>query len=510
VKHRNGRLVVDPLAKGRAIVSVEPKDALAAQLTILRHRLAVLWLLLLGVSAIIILATDIPVAGPNRELAATVGTLAGVVGLALLYLSTLRFLAFGRPLDLCVGLAFGTLALANLLVRIVAPAVRIEPPRLEVGLYLLLVLHAVAALLFFIPLLRAKVVVEPRTRRRYAAWLMGGMLLGITVIVVGFVGAGDRLPPAIGPSGRQLIDAGAIIWDVLPGQAPWLMLVTSAITVIMFLATLGYSRRSEQLQEGYLAPLTVALTLLSFGQFYSLLFPPVALTYVSVGTILRLAAYLVLLYALVRMLGRDIVERAGRQERLRLSRDLHDGLMQQLSLLNLRLDRASAPTRSPQARTRDLEAAQRVLEGALLEARQAIIALRSGTITWEEFAYAVDAFVDEFAANHGVAVLVSTHGKVPALDAELQGDVLRILHEAFSNAIRHGRATQLEVTVGAQPGRLVVRVEDDGCGFDPGQGRASGGIGLRSQTERVERRGGTCTITSCPGAGTTVQVAIPL
>src|SRR5688572_133305 len=178
-------------------ISTEHKNALAAQQTALRRKLAILWLVLLGVSAIIVLADDIPVAGPNGEFAGAVATLAGAVGSALLYLSTLRFFVFGRPLDLCVGLAFGILALADLLVSVVAPAARIQPARLEVGLYLLLLFQAVAALLFFVPLLRSEAVVPPTSRRRYAVWLIGSIVLGIALGTTAIVGGGNQLPPAL-------------------------------------------------------------------------------------------------------------------------------------------------------------------------------------------------------------------------------------------------------------------------------------------------------------------------
>jgi signal transduction histidine kinase len=494
---------------GRTALVERPRPGVS--LSVRRRRAVSCWLGLLGLATVLMLSGNVLVAGPNRDVATIIATLAGAVGSALLYLGTVRFLIFGRPLDICIGLAFGSLALADLLVNLVVPAVGLTPARGEVGLYLLLVFHAVAALLFFIPLLRAEAVIGARYRWRYAWWLIGGTVLGLALISVSIVSGSHLLPAALGPSGRNLLVAGAVMWGTLPGQEPWLVLSSGAISVVMFLATYGYGKRSDALEEEvYLEPLTVALSLLSFGQFCSLVFPPVGLNYVSIGSIFWLAAYLVLLAAFVRTLGHDIVERAGREERLRLSRELHDGLMQQLSLLNVRLDRASAPNRSVDARARDLEGARRVLEAALVEARQSIVALRTGTVSWDELVYALGAFGDEFAANHDVTILVHGPGNGLTLDAELQGDVLRILQETFSNAIRHGAATQIEVTVVGQPDQIQVRVQDDGQGFAPKQLEHSGGVGLRSLAERVARRGGAWTITSHPGQGATVEARIPL
>src|SRR6266496_1216698 len=97
-------------------------------------RYAVLWIALLAISAAIVLPSEVPVAGPSPLLAVAVATLSAAVGLALLQLGILRFLTLGDVLDLCVGLAFGTLALANLVVRLAAPVVGMEPSRPEVTL----------------------------------------------------------------------------------------------------------------------------------------------------------------------------------------------------------------------------------------------------------------------------------------------------------------------------------------------------------------------------------------
>jgi hypothetical protein len=105
----------------------------------------------------------------------------------------------------------------------------------------------------------------------------------------------------------------------------------------------------------------------------------------------------VLLFSLVARIGQEIGEREGREERMRLSRELHDGLAQQLSLLYMRIDRADELKRTPERRQQDLEAARRLVEAALMEVRQAITALRRGTIAWEEFDRTVRALADEFA-----------------------------------------------------------------------------------------------------------------
>jgi signal transduction histidine kinase len=250
--------------------------------------------------------------------------------------------------------------------------------------------------------------------------------------------------------------------------------------------------------------------LFSFGQLHSLLFPPLSHGWVSVGDAFNVVGYLTLLFSMVLRLSGEIADRASREERLRLSRELHDGLAQQLGLLNLRLSRAAAPDRSPEVRARNLEAAKRLVEAASLEARQAITALRTGRVTWEEFTRTLGVFADEFSNNHEVEVRLTTRGSLPVVEADLQAEVLRLLQEAFSNAVRHGGARTIDVGVAGEPGALEVTVQDDGSGFDPQAALAGAGIGLKSIGERLERRAGTLRLLSAPGRGALIHGRLPV
>jgi signal transduction histidine kinase len=474
---------------------------------------AVLWSLLLAVSAVLVFTPDVSIAGPNPLLAVAVATTAAAVGLALLQLGALRFSAFGHPLDLCAGLAFGTLAASNLVVRVAGPVAGTAPATLETGLYLVLLTRATAAALFLVGLFGADTVIDPRARPRFGWRLGASVALVIVAGVTAILAAGSNLPSAVSAHTRQLLEAGALVVDALPGQEPWLLLADGAVALLLLLATAGYVRLSWRLGDPDVASLALALTLLFFSQFHSLLFPPVVGDYVSTADGFRLAAYLVLLLGLVSRIAGEITEGASREERLRLSRELHDGLAQQLALLNLRLIRATAPDRPPEWRARDLGAAQRLVEAALSEARQAITALRTGAVSWEDFTRTVAAFADEFETNHEVDIRLltqATGGTLPLLEAELQMDVVRILHEACANALRHGAATQIEVALAARREWLDVRIRDDGRGFDPDQAQGGAGVGLRSLHERLARRGGTLVVLSAPGQGATVRARVPL
>jgi signal transduction histidine kinase len=286
--------------------------------------------------------------------------------------------------------------------------------------------------------------------------------------------------------------------------------VNGLILLLLGGAALGHGlrRREDPLVDSFGA----VLALLFFGQLMAFLFPPIVRDYVGVGDLFRLLAYLVLLGNLFVLVISEVAERTLREERLRLSRELHDGLAQELGLLQFHLERAAAEAGPGDALARELDTARRLTESASLEARQAIVALRSGPVTWEAFLRALENFADEFSLNHRVEASLTAEGRSGDLTADLQAEVLRVTYEAFSNAVRHGGADVLRVAVRAVDGRVEVRIVDNGRGFDPAAviPDADGGVGLQSMRERLDRRGGTLRIDGAPGRGVTIVAVLPL
>jgi signal transduction histidine kinase len=88
--------------------------------------------------------------------------------------------------------------------------------------------------------------------------------------------------------------------------------------------------------------------------------------------------------------------------------------------------------------------------------------------------------------------------------------VYRVAQEALTNVVRHAGARRVAVALVREADRLVLRVADDGRGLGPAGAEPVRGLGLRSAAERAEAVGGVLTVTSRPGAGTTVQVTVPL
>jgi signal transduction histidine kinase len=87
--------------------------------------------------------------------------------------------------------------------------------------------------------------------------------------------------------------------------------------------------------------------------------------------------------------------------------------------------------------------------------------------------------------------------------------VLRIAQYALQTALRHADAQRIAVKVGAVDGRVLLEIQDDGHGFEPGAaGLRSRRLGLTSMEERAARVGGKLEIRSAPGAGTTVRLEV--
>jgi signal transduction histidine kinase len=471
---------------------------------------AALWLALALLSAWVLVAPRAPVALNNPLLAVAVATTAGVVGLAIAQLGSVRFLVLGGRFDLYTGLAFGVLAVTNLAVGVVRPVWDADPLTPSGAAYLVLYGRALATVLLLLGLLGADRTVSVAARRRYA-WQRAAA--AFTTLVAGtalLLAAGNHLPDLLDPRTSDILSESSPVHEALPGQSNTLLVLNTAVALAQLVAALGYVALARRLADAQLAWLASALMLFSFGQLHAFLFPPLSHGWLSVSDGFSVAAYLVLLFSMVLRLSGEIAERTAREERLRLSRELHDGLAQQLGLLNLRLSRAAAPDRSPEVRARNLEAAKRLVEAASLEARQAITALRTGRVTWEEFTRTLHVFADEFSNNHEVEVRLTTKGQAGTIEADLQAEVLRLLQEAFSNSVRHGGARSIDVTLAAEPGALEVEVQDDGAGFDPRAALAGPGIGLKSIGERLERRAGTLRLVSAPGRGAAIRGRLPL
>jgi signal transduction histidine kinase len=191
-------------------------------------------------------------------------------------------------------------------------------------------------------------------------------------------------------------------------------------------------------------------------------------------------------------------------ERGRLARELHDTVAQELAFI--RAQSAQLAADNPDEPTIALIASS--AERALGDLREAIYSLqleRSASI-----GAALEGRAQELATRGGLELTVEVADGVEA-SAEAEHAVMRIVQEAISNTARHAEATAMSVDVGSRDDSLVVRIADDGRGFDPASATTSesGGFGLVSMRERVRSLGGEISFDSAPGRGTTIEFAVP-
>ena len=204
---------------------------------------------------------------------------------------------------------------------------------------------------------------------------------------------------------------------------------------------------------------------------------------------------------------------AQEAERRRLAGDIHDGITQRLVSLAYHLDAAADVVRRDRGRggdlaRRELARARELTDLTLLEAHAALAGLRPPVL--EDLGLA-DALAS--LARSVAQLPVSIDADTSRLQEHMEIALYRIAQEALQNVVKHSGAGSAAVELRCDESRVLLRVSDDGRGFDLGaraEDAASPTYGLRSMAERAELIGGRLTVTSRPGVGTTVTATVPL
>ncbi len=192
-------------------------------------------------------------------------------------------------------------------------------------------------------------------------------------------------------------------------------------------------------------------------------------------------------------------------ERSRLAEDLHDGPVQVLSAVALRLEHLSAGG----AGADDLAPVVGDVREVIQSLRTLLFELHPRALRASSIASAVEQLASAAIPHCELSVDVE---RALALDDEVSLAVVRIVQEALWNVGRHASASHVRVTLRAAARDVVLEIVDDGCGFDPGDPSAPGHLGLVAMQERAEAVGGTFTLRSrTTGAptGTTISIRFP-
>ena len=215
----------------------------------------------------------------------------------------------------------------------------------------------------------------------------------------------------------------------------------------------------------------------------------------------------------LRRLPLRIIE-AQEAERLRVARELHDGVNQLIASAKMRLRKVEdvVPSLNPAARE-ILARCSRLLVQALEENRRIAHNLRPSDLDEFGLAAASRNFCKELQLRTKLEVKCNITRIGQRLAPALELNLFRIMQEAFNNIEKHARAREVRLRIAFHGDFIVLRIQDDGRGFDSKRAKAGKGkwrgIGLTNMRERAEFLGGTCTVESASKQGTTITVRVP-
>jgi signal transduction histidine kinase len=325
--------------------------------------------------------------------------------------------------------------------------------------------------------------------RRQATILLGAPVLGGAAVAVGALliyGDGAWFGPNAHPESTITAQAVAL---TLPS------------VFFMLVAAVGFVRSVLKRRNMMMAPLGAAAVLLAAAWSHSLPVSGLTADSVSGRECLCAGAFaLILLFAFDshKQLRRAQADELAGAERRRLVGDLHDGMAQDLAFIATYAERLA----------RDFGA-----EHPLTVAARRALAASRGVITdvsasdAPTAAAALRAVADELSSRHGVRVTVEADGE--DLTASKREAVVRIAREAIVNAVQHGQAQHIAVSLDSRGDELTLRISDDGRGLrkaasaDPHRG-----LGLRAMRERAHAIGGDLTVDERSDGGTSVEAVV--
>jgi signal transduction histidine kinase len=389
-------------------------------------------------------------------------------------------------------------------------------------LYLWTIQRSVAAVLLLggaIAALRRARTTDPRLARL--------ILLLPTLLAVGaslFVLLNSSALPTLVPSDRLARLARATdMFDQSLLSAP-LVLSQLAVAGFYFAAATGYARLYGRAGRPYVAYLAAGLTVAAFSQIHFAIVPGAYADLLTSGDVLRAAFYLIILAGVAAAARDDLVDlrranetltrlrasdaqRITLEERARLARDIHDGLVQDLWLARLTHGRLVQREDLPGEARDIVSRVDGILEEALAEARQAIVAMQPQPDG--SFGSLLVRFVEDYADRFGLDVDCTVEGPPVSLAGHIQAEVLRICREALNNARKHADASLVRVALRGADGHLELSITDNGRGFDPVRSRRKG-FGLQSMRDRAESIRAELRVESEPMAGTRVTLTLPV
>ncbi len=202
--------------------------------------------------------------------------------------------------------------------------------------------------------------------------------------------------------------------------------------------------------------------------------------------------------------------KAQEEERLHLSRELHDESSQLLAGLTMQLGLLERDAGDPEILNRRIAELKRVVNEVQDNLHHLAVNLRPASLDHLGLVTTLRQYVDEFGQQYHIKTdfeAVGMEGK--RLPIEIETALFRIVQESLTNVALHAHASRVDVLISLRDKHVVAMIEDDGVGFTPSPPVTEDGLGLFGMRERVEMLGGRFTIESSPGRGTTVRAEVP-
>ena len=204
---------------------------------------------------------------------------------------------------------------------------------------------------------------------------------------------------------------------------------------------------------------------------------------------------------------RELARLALVEDRERIAKELHDGVIQALFAVGLGLQGTAALIAEPKLATRVQDAVNE-LDHVIGDLRNYIFGLRPGVLVDGRIGEALLQLGHDFEARTGVVTVVDVDASLEEPLAPHATDVVQLAREALSNVGRHAGAMTCRVSLRRQDGRAILEIDDDGSGFDVSSARP--GLGLGNLRQRAAGMGAELEIQSTPADGTAVRVSVPL
>jgi PAS domain S-box-containing protein len=203
----------------------------------------------------------------------------------------------------------------------------------------------------------------------------------------------------------------------------------------------------------------------------------------------------------------QLIENAQEEERRRIAADIHDDPIQVMSAVDMRLQLLLA--RPERIDAHELGELAEELRSAIDRLRNLLFELRPVALDLEGLTPAIGMYLDHAAKETGWTwEVINELDEEPPDDARVS--FYRIAQEAVSNVRKHANATHVDVRLTSVDDGLLLRVSDDGDGFDRSVQPQPGHLGLATVTERAELAGGWCRVHSSPGDGAVLECWMPL